>query len=115
MARFSTKFEYISLAPATADLLWIHTLLQEINIVTKPLVVLCDNPSAILLAHNPIMHFQTKHKEIYLLFVKEKVLAKLLTMVRFLGSNQIADVLTKPLSSTKFLELRHKLRVITTS
>jgi hypothetical protein len=49
--------------------------------------------------------------EIDLFFVLEKVLAKKISVVHVAGVDQWADALTKPLSSTKFLELRTKLNV----
>ena len=78
-------------------------------------MVLCDNQSAVMLAHNPIMHSRTKHMEIDLFFVRERVLAKQICVAHIAGVDQIADVLTKPLSSAKFLDFRHKLRVASCS
>ena len=72
---------------------------------------LCNNQSIVLLTHNPVLHSKTKHMEIDLFFVREKVLAKQIQVLHIPGTDQIADVLTKPLASTKFLELIHKLRV----
>lgn len=115
VARSSTEAEYRSLAQATADLLWLQTLLSELCVSTQQPLVLCDNQSAVMLAHNPIMHSRTKHMEIDLFFVREKVIAKQIRVAHIPGVDQIADALTKPLSSTKFLELRHKLRVANSS
>lgn len=75
-------------------------------------MVLCDNLSAVMLAHNLVMHSKTTHMEIDLFFVREKVLAKQLTVLHIPGTDQINDILTKSLASTKFLELRHKLKVL---
>jgi hypothetical protein len=77
---------------------------------TTPLV-LCDNQSVVALAHNPVLHTRTKHMEIDLFFVREKVLAKQLQVVHIFGTDQWADLFTKPLSSCKFIDLRHKLNV----
>lgn len=60
------------------------------------------------------MFSRTKHKEIDLFFVREKVLAKQLSVVHIPGSDQWADVLTKPLSTAKFLLMRSKLNVVET-
>jgi len=79
----------------------------------KPLSlqVFCDNQSAVLLAHNPILHSRTKHMEIDLFFVREKVLAKQLSVVHIPGTDQWADILTKPVSTAKFLLMHSKLNV----
>jgi hypothetical protein len=86
-------------------------LLTELSVPFVTPIIYCDNQSAVLLAHNPILHARTKHMEIDLFFVREKVLAKQLTVQHIPGDNQWADVLTKPLSSSKFLYLRPKLNV----
>jgi hypothetical protein len=49
--------------------------------------------------------------EIDLFFVREKVLAKQLSVTHIPGSDQLADILTKPISSAKFLHMRTKLNV----
>ncbi|CAJ2668892.1 unnamed protein product [Trifolium pratense] len=111
VARSSTEAEYRSLAQATADVQWIQTLLKELTIPFSQPIIYCDNQSAVLLAHNPILHTRTKHMEIDLFFVREKVAAKQLTIVHIPGTEQCADILTKPVSTTKFLLMRDKLNV----
>ena len=111
VARSSTETEYRALAQATADALWVQTLLKELTVPFSPPVILCDNQSAVLLAHNPILHSRTKHMEIDLFFVREKVLAKQLSVVHIPGTDQWADILTKPVSTAKFLLMRSKLNV----
>lgn len=64
-----------------------------------------------MLTHNPIFHSRTKHMKIDLFFVTEKVLAKQLHITHIPNIGRWADTLTKPLPSTIFLELRHKLKV----
>jgi hypothetical protein len=112
VARSSTEAEYRSLAQATADILWIQTLLKELFVPFSQPVIHRDNQSAVLLAHNPILHTRTKHMEIDLFFVREKVSAKQLTIMHVPGSEQWADILTKPVSTAKFLLMRSKLNVL---
>ncbi|MCI37103.1 retrovirus-related Pol polyprotein from transposon TNT 1-94, partial [Trifolium medium] len=111
VARSSTEAEYRSLAHATAELLWVQTLLTELKVSFASPILLCDNMSAVSLAHNPIMHSRTKHMEIDLFFVREKVISKQLSVLHVPGTDQWADILTKPLSSSRFLELKPKLNV----
>ncbi|KAL6344248.1 hypothetical protein AAG906_035473 [Vitis piasezkii] len=64
------------------------------------------------LAANPVLHSRAKHVEIDYHFVRERVLQKTLD-VRFLPSeDQVADILTKALSTQRFLHLRSKLTVL---
>lgn len=96
----------MALAQATADVLWVQTLLKELIVPLSYPVVLCDNQSAVLLTHNPILHSRTKHMEIDLFFVREKVMANKLFVVHILGTDQWADILTKLVSTAKFLLMR---------
>lgn len=61
------------------------------------------------------MHAKTKHMEIVIFFVREKVMAKQVQVLHVTGTGQWANVLTKPLASTGFISLRHKLRVVTST
>ena len=49
--------------------------------------------------------------EIDVFFVREKILAKQLTIVHVPALDQWADILTKPLSASRFEVLRGKLNV----
>jgi len=62
-------------------LTWIHTLLTELKNPFTILVIFCDNQSVISIAHNPVFHSSTKHMEIDVFFVREKILAKQLSIV----------------------------------
>ncbi|MCH84337.1 copia-type polyprotein [Trifolium medium] len=78
--------------------------------IKRPLIF-CDNQSTVAMAHNPVLHARTKHIEINLFFVREKVLNKQLEVVHIPDIDQTADIFTKPLPSTKFLEFRSKINV----
>ncbi|PNX69458.1 putative copia-type protein, partial [Trifolium pratense] len=95
VARSSTEAEYRSMANTTAELLWIQSLLQELQVPFHTPTLLCDNISAVSLAHNPILHSRTKHIELDIHFVREKVLSKHLNVLHVPASDQLADPLTK--------------------
>ena len=55
------------------------------------------------LAHNPVLHSRTKHTELDLFFVREKVLTNQINVVHVPALNQLADILTKVLCPATFL------------
>lgn len=103
VARSSAEAEYKSLANATVEIRWLQSLLTELKIPYQVPRILCDNLSAIVLSHNHVLHSRTKHMELDIFFVREKVLNKSLTVSHVPGQDQWADILTKPLPTARFL------------
>nr|KYP55969.1 Copia protein [Cajanus cajan] len=115
VATSSTEVEYRALAQAVTEVLWIQSFLKELQIKFNTPIVLCDNHSTISLSHNPVLHSRSKHMELYIFFVREKVLSKALVVSHIPAQNQDADVLTKALSPRRFLFLQSKLNVVDSS
>ncbi|KAK2973116.1 hypothetical protein RJ640_027088 [Escallonia rubra] len=110
VARSSTEAEYRALASTAAEITWLSFILRDIGVhLSRPPALFCDNISALHLTINPVFHARTKHIEIDYHFVREKVALGSLT-TRFVSSeNQVADILTKPLTRSSFEALRVKL------
>lgn len=66
---------------------------------TNP-VLLGDNQSVVPIAHNSVFHSHTKHMEIDIFFVLEKIMAKQLFIYHIPALDKCADVLIKRLSLT---------------
>lgn len=74
-------------------------------------MVHCDNVSAIYLSGNPVQHQRTKHIELDIHFVREKV-ARGEVRVRHVPSRyQIAGIFTKGLPLVLFDDFRTSLNV----
>ena len=110
VSRSSTEAEYRAITSTAIELTWISFILRDIGVSqAQPPVLFCDNPSALHMSVNPVLHSRTKHIAINCHFVHEKVaLGTLLT--RFVPSSlQIADLFTKLLSRVVFDGLKTKL------
>ncbi|KAJ1699274.1 hypothetical protein LUZ63_007786 [Rhynchospora breviuscula] len=112
VSRSSTEAEYRAMAVATAEVMWLNSLLSELGhtVINLP-SIWCDNLSATFLAANPIFHARTKHIELDYHFVREQLAAKHLTVHFICSADQVADVLTKSLAKQRFSFLRDKLTV----
>ena len=112
VSRSSTEAEYKSLANATAEVMWVQKLLDELGI-PHPLTAClwCDNLGAKYLSANPVFHARTKHIEIDFHFVREQVAAKRLD-IRFVSTmDQIVDGFTKPLPEKQMVMFRDNLNL----
>ncbi|GJZ52363.1 ribonuclease H-like domain-containing protein [Tanacetum coccineum] len=76
LSRSSAEAEYRGVANAVAETSWIRNLLRELHtsLFTATLVY-CDNVSAVYMSANPVQHQRTKHIEIDIHFVRDKVAA----------------------------------------
>jgi hypothetical protein len=74
ISRSSAKAEYRAVANGVAEATWLHQLLLELQAPpSQCTLVYYDNISAVYLSNNPVQHQRTKHVEIDLHFVREKV------------------------------------------
>ena len=109
----SCESEYRAVAQTATEIVWLKSLLCELGVSlhnTCP-IVWCDNTGAGLMTVNPVFHSRTKHIEIAVHFVREKVESKELE-VRYVPTEfQIADVFTKPLTTSRFEFLKNKLNI----
>ena len=112
VARSIAEAEYRAMASTTAELVWLTYLLRDIGLpLPHPPQLFSDNMSALHMSINPFFHARTKHIELDYHFVREKVAIGTL-ITRFVPSlDQVADILTKPLSRNRFQTLRFKLGV----
>ncbi|CAH9127457.1 unnamed protein product [Cuscuta epithymum] len=110
VCRSSTEAEYKAVANASAEMLWVRNLLTElgISLVSTP-QLFCDNQGATYACINPVFHSWMKHLALDFFFVRELVESGQLVVKHISTKQQIADILTKPLSKTPFQFFRSKL------
>ena len=79
--------------------------------LAKSTLVYCDNVSAVYLSTNPVQHQLTKHVEIDLHFVRDRVAVSDVRVLHVPTTSQFADIFTKGLPSSTFSEFRSSLNV----
>jgi hypothetical protein len=112
VSRSSAEAEYRAIANGVVEATWLRQLLHELQ--TPPsrcTLVYCDNISVVYLSTNPVQHQCTKHVEIDLHFVREKVVIGQVRLLHVPTVLQFADILTKGLPSSVFNEFRSSLNI----
>ena len=99
-------------ANAVAKVSWLRQLLAELHVpVNRAALVYCDNISTVYMSANLVQHQRTKHVEIDLHFVRERVATGAVRVLHVPTSSQYADIFTKGLPSLVFTEFRSSLNV----
>lgn len=111
VALSSTEAEYIALATAAAELVWLRGLLQDLGLTwSGPLKMFEDNQSCIKLLHRP-EHKRLKHVDVKFNFVRDLAEKKVIDVQYINTKEQVADILTKALPKDQHVKLRMKLGV----
>jgi len=112
VSRSSAEAEYRAVANGVAEATWLRRLLLELHApLRRATLVYCDNISAVYMTSNPVQHQRTKHIEIDLHFVRERVAVGDLRVLHVPTSSQYADIFTKGLPTSVFTEFRSSLNV----
>lgn len=113
VSRSSAEAEYRAMAFACAEIKWIRYFLASLGVFHRePVRLFCDNQAALHIAANPVFHERTKHIELDCHFVRELLVAGIITTAHVPTKLQLADLFTKALGAAQFSLLLSKLGVI---
>lgn len=98
----STEAEYMALARATKEALWLQALVGHITGFTPGTVpIRVDNSSCIAMSKNPEFHDRTKHIDIQYHFLRAHVSTRRVEIQYCRTEEMVADILTKALPKAK--------------
>ena len=108
----TTESEYVAMTHATKEALWIRMFLGKIlRPLTNPMLLYCNNQSAIAMAKKDQYHAHTKHIDIHYHFIRETVACSIVE-IHYCPTNQmIVDIFTKDLPVKTFEALQELLGV----
>ena len=108
----TTEAEFVAAAFCACQCVWMRRILEEFGLAQSgSTTIMCDNSSAIKLSKNPVLHGRSKHIDVRFHFLRDLTKDGVVKLVHCGTSEQIADILTKPLSLETFVRLREKLGV----
>ena len=111
-AQSSTDAEIIAMNFATKEIIWMRGLLTELGVdMSLPTKLLCDNQSAIKLAHNPVFHKRTKHIMLKFALLVEQMKLDNLILEFVKSAENLADMFTKAQKSSHFLSNLRRLEM----
>ena len=105
VALSSCEAEYMALAAATQEALFLHQLLDRFLNQTS-VNVYVDNQGTIALASRRSTEKGSKHIDIRYHFLREQVFSGFLNLLYVPSEDNIADIMTKPCSKVKLQKLR---------
>jgi hypothetical protein len=112
VSRSSAEAKYRAMANGIAEAAWLRQLLQELHSpLTRSTLVYCDNVSVVYLSTNPIQHQRTKHVELDLHFVRERIAVGDVRVLHVPTTSQSVDIFTKGLPTSVFEEFRSSLSI----
>ena len=116
VALSTAEAEYMALASATQEAVWLRQLLTcinpQINGLKIPTRIYEDNQSTICMAKNHQFHGRSKHIDIKFHYVREQVSFGSIELKYCRSEDMTADLLTKSLPTNQFKKLRKLLGMV---
>ena len=108
----SREAEYVALSDCSKQVVWLWSLLEELEYQLNPIPICGDNQDSIFMASNPVTEKCDKHVNIKWHGVWEFVHEKLVELYFVEGSNNSADMFTKNLGHVKVDQLWSQLGLV---
>ncbi|XP_049931235.1 retrovirus-related Pol polyprotein from transposon RE1 isoform X2 [Nymphaea colorata] len=110
VATSSAESEYRAMAQATAEVMWVRSLMLDLTVeVPLPMQLLGDNKAALFIANNPAFHERTKHVEVDCHYTRDMIQTGFVSTSHISTTGQTADIFTKALARGPFQSCCSKL------
>jgi transposase InsO family protein len=113
VAHSSAEAELVAATVTCKDIVHQRRVLSELGFPqTKPTILHCDSQSAMDITNNPIVGSRLRHVQISDFWCRELVDRNIVQLQKIAGTNNLADIFTKPLAGQPFYQYRAVLGII---
>jgi hypothetical protein len=110
VALSTAEAEYIAIASAVQEVIWINQYLSELKLIDKEVpIIRSDNQAAIQIASNDTLHSRSKHIDIRYHFIRQVIKEGGAKLIYVNTTERQADINTKSLDRSMFKRMRDKL------
>ena len=106
VSKSSTEAEFRAMSKGIDEVMWIKHMLDELRVpYLRPIIIRCDNRSAISIAHDPVDHDKMKHVNIDRFYIQDHLERGIVKTEHVTSEEQCADIFTKglPTKTMKYL------------
>ena len=111
VTRSSMESELVVGSIASAEGIWLIRLGKDFRLDFTPIPMFTDNQSFIMFSNSDISNSRTKHIDVHFHYTREQILAGIIKLHYIPSLDNPADILTKPLSPRKHVQLLSSLGV----
>jgi hypothetical protein len=111
VALSSTETEYMIITEAIKETIWLKTFVDELCSFVGPIVVFCDNQSAVHLTKDRMHHERIKYIDIRYRFVRDVVSEGMILVKKIGMEKNLTDMIMKPLLIAKFKFCKNSVTV----
>ena len=99
----------MAISDCSRQAIWIKTLIKELGIKIRSILIYGDNQGSIFIASNAVQESHTKHIVICYHYIHELVVAKEVELQFVPGEMNLANMFTKNLQKIKFTQFQNQL------
>jgi len=111
VALANTEAEYVAATYVSKEVVWLERLCSSMGLVRGAIRIDCDSQSVVFLAKNLAYHSKTNHIDVQYHFVRDMIEDKKVLLVKVDTLKNIADALTKSVSSENFSWCRETMGI----
>lgn len=107
VAQSSAESEFIAAFNTSREIVYFRQLLEELTLNQKGATIIWeDNQACIAMSKNPVNHARNKHILLKYFYLRELNEQQIVRLEYIATTNQVADILTKPVTRQIFTHLR---------